>query len=599
MTVTRCRPLLVISAFVICLLAGATAPVQTRQASGPLTANDVAAVLGAAFSAIDDVTMAAAVVDRQGVILGVAARSGASATAPDQAVTIARTAGFFSNRNAPLSTRTIRFISGIHFPPGVQNTPNAPLYGIEASNRGCELVPGDPNAPWPRSRSISGSGSRPGVAPQACNTFDQTGCAIGDTIASDGVATNNVGINTGKNSFRDIGEPLNVRVNPSGFALYRNGQVIGSIGVAGVPPDRAEFAAIVGAAGTEQTNGIFPAQDTVALPFPGAVFIDGLRLPFFSNCTSIACIRDRIEDGPPGGRPGNAAFSFIVPPRPSTVNLTPLPPGRTRFVPSEPVETGANTITPEGFLLYQDNPSSRLTQADVDRIIDQAAATAARTRAQVRLPIGQTARMVITVTDEFGIIRGHYRMQDALADAVDVVPAKARTAYYFSTRAGYEELRAYLELSPEEYEWEPAPPAGAGWALTTRTLGFGANPLFPPGIDLEPEDVREGPWYRLFLYDQVNPCTLGSVLGSNPNIRTQNGMVWFAGSTPLYKNGVLSGGLGVSGDGIDQNDYVTAGGAVGFEPPAELRVDRSFVVTGEGQRVRLPFWKYPRNPEQK
>jgi hypothetical protein len=76
-------------------------------------------------------------------------------------------------------------------------------------------------------------------------------------------------------------------------------------------------------------------------------------------------------------------------------------------------------------------------------------------------------------------------------------------------------------------------------------------------------------------------------------------MVWFAGSTPLYKNGLLVGGLGVSGDGIDQNDYVTAGGAIGFEAPAALRVDRSFFVTEEGNRVRLPFWKFPRNPERR
>jgi hypothetical protein len=70
-----------------------------------------------------------------------------------------------------------------------------------------------------------------------------------------------------------------------------------------------------------------------------------------------------------------------------------------------------------------------------------------------------------------------------------------------------------------------------------------------------------------------------------------------AGSTPLFKSGRLVGGLGVSGDGIDQNDYVTAGGAAGFEPPAELRVDRSRIVTAEGKEVRVPFWKFPRNPE--
>ena len=45
----------------------------------------------------------------------------------------------------------------------------------------------------------------------------------------------------------------------------------------------------------------------------------------------------------------------------------------------------------------------------------------------------------------------------------------------------------------------------------------------------------------------------------------QSGIVFFPGSEPLYINGVLVGGLGVSGDGVDQDDYVTAGGAAGFE----------------------------------
>jgi hypothetical protein len=53
----------------------------------------------------------------------------------------------------------------------------------------------------------------------------------------------------------------------------------------------------------------------------------------------------------------------------------------------------------------------------------------------------------------------------------------------------------------------------------------------------------------------------------------------------------------VSGDGVEQNDLVTAAGAVGFEPPPELRVDQSRIVTSQGE-VRLPWLKFPRNPEQ-
>ena len=57
--------------------------------------------------------------------------------------------------------------------------------------------------------------------------------------------------------------------------------------------------------------------------------------------------------------------------------------------------------------------------------------------------------------------------------------------------------------------------------------------------------------------------------------------------------GALVGGLGVSGDGVDQDDYVTAGGLQGFEAAPELRADR---VSLGG--VALPYLKFPRAPEQ-
>ena len=53
----------------------------------------------------------------------------------------------------------------------------------------------------------------------------------------------------------------------------------------------------------------------------------------------------------------------------------------------------------------------------------------------------------------------------------------------------------------------------------------------------------------------------------------------------------------MSGDGVEQNDLVTAAGAVGFEPPDALRVDNSVIRTRAGD-VRLPWLKFPRNPEQ-
>jgi hypothetical protein len=54
---------------------------------------------------------------------------------------------------------------------------------------------------------------------------------------------------------------------------------------------------------------------------------------------------------------------------------------------------------------------------------------------------------------------------------------------------------------------------------------------------------------------------------------------------------VLIAGLGVSGDGVDQDDFVTNGGTLGFEAPTKIRADQ---ITVEG--IRLPYFKFPRNP---
>jgi len=60
---------------------------------------------------------------------------------------------------------------------------------------------------------------------------------------------------------------------------------------------------------------------------------------------------------------------------------------------------------------------------------------------------------------------------------------------------------------------------------------------------------------------------------------------------PLYVNGALVGGLGVSGDGVDQDDYAAAGGAAGFMAPAAIRADQLVI-----QGVRLTYQKFPENP---
>src|SRR5204863_3321508 len=103
----------------------------------------------------------------------------------------------------------------------------------------------------------------------------------------------------------------------------------------------------------------------------------------------------------------------------------------------------------------------------------------------------------------------------------------------------------------------------------------------------------------LFAYDTANPCTEGpgATRGGDRSYLNQSGIVWFPGSAPLYKGGKLVGGLGVSGDGVEQDDYVSQLGSDGFHPPDELRVDNSVIRDSDGREVRLPYLKLPRHPE--
>ena len=76
------------------------------------------------------------------------------------------------------------------------------------------------------------------------------------------------------------------------------------------------------------------------------------------------------------------------------------------------------------------------------------------------------------------------------------------------------------------------------------------------------------------------------------DLKNQNGIVFFPGSSAMYKNSsVLVGGFGVSGDGVDQDDVVTSVGEISLTAPANIRADQYFVAG-----VRLPYQKFNRNP---
>jgi uncharacterized protein GlcG (DUF336 family) len=259
------------------------------------------------------------------------------------------------------------------------------------------------------------------------------------------------------------------------------------------------------------------------------------------------------------------------------------------IVPGEETN-GAYLVTPH------DSAVDPITAADVQRIIDQGILAANEVRAAVRLPLGSRTKMVFAVTDTSGEVLGLFRMPDATTFSIDVAVAKARNTAYYADAAA---------LQPQDQ----VPGIAAGVAFTNRTFRYLAEPRFPSGIDgiLPP--------FSILNDDNIDPMTaennggpatvseFTSVLGHDAffpmtnfrdpdDIANQNGVIFFPGSTPIYKNGVLVGGFGVSGDGVDQDDVVTFVGATGYQ--ARGNATRADEVTLFG--VRLPFQKFLRNP---
>ena len=283
------------------------------------------------------------------------------------------------------------------------------------------------------------------------------------------------------------------------------------------------------------------------------------------------------------------------------------------------------------------------TQADVTQIVQQGVAQANLTRAAIRLDpatgkAGPRTKMVLSVADKAGNVLGIFRMQDATIFSIDVSVAKARNTAYYADPTALQPvdkvdddliqpalLNAVRDLihpnglgTPDIYADINSTVLfndSQGLAFTNRTFRFLAEPRYPAGQDgtvppvfsiltdpginigngeiLRPDGVTvmNVPAKAFTSVSGFNAFHVGRNFHDPDNIANQNGIVFFPGSTPLYKNGILVGGFGVSGDGVDQDDVVTAFGMVGYDPPANIRADRVFY-----RGVRLPFQKFNRNP---
>jgi uncharacterized protein GlcG (DUF336 family) len=626
-------------------------PAVSAADSATINAGQVGSLLNYASAVTSSNDAIIAIVDRNGRILGVRVESGVDPAitgnpekltfAIDGAVAEARTGAFFANNQAPLTSRTIEFISqstitqrevdadpnipdpnsplrgpgfvapvhiGGHFPPGIANTPQVDLFAIQNTNRDSIVSPGPDRI----------RGTPDDITLSDRFNIDPNFVPAGQTLFPPESYGRVSGLFPNAQS-RGIG------TLPGGIPLYFNGALVGGIGVFfpgktgfateensslsttfdPTKPDRsleAEYIAFMTAGGA-------PALGFPATPVGGLAPVAGFSLPLTPDNQRIDLVGVTLDIIGPGGTQGPArlvqygqaigqglANGTNVP---VTTGGTPKDADGMLLPPNATLLDGK--AAPEGWLVLP-HDGVGVTAAEANAIIQQGFQQAAITRAAIRLPLDSTTRMVFAVSDLQGNIVALFRMPDATVFSIDVAVAKSRNVSYYANPA---------QLLPID---NPGVPVGT--AFTNRTIRYLAEPFFPEGIDGSPpgpysvlNDGGTDPTTGLTIGPPLPASAFQSVLGFdsfNPQsnfhqaafYQNQDGIVFFPGSAPLYRDapdlntGVLIGGFGVSGDGVDEDDVVTfAGARFNGVPNALFRADETFV-----RGIRLPYQKFNRQP---
>ena len=535
-------------------------PVQPSATAGTLTTTEVQTIIAQAVSAAAQLgrSVTVAVTDREGNVLGVFTMTGAPATTqlhgggpgptqtPDPltgfvpvgldgtrvpaklaAISKAGTASLFSTRGNAFTSRTAGFIIQEHFPPNVDFKPGGPLYGVQFSSLPCSDI------------------KIPGL-------------------------------------------PLGLSGDPGSVPIYKNGEAVGGVGIEGdgvytVDRDPADYDQPF-----EEVIAVSAARgfEAPSLIRGDNILVDGIRLAYLNVANAPA--------------PATTSFGSL----PGAVD--PMFPIR-GAQPSEFTPTVVGGIAGEvdtrffPFIASQTVTANSLTASDVGTIIAHAAQQANITRAAIRQPLGSNARVTIAVVDTNGVVLGVFRQTDAPVFGFDVAVQKARTAAFYSGTGAAASLRtagfgAYVDRAAAD-----GLKLDGSVAFTDRAVGFLHRPFFPDGIN----NTAAGPFSRQLnewsvfnvgLQLDLIKTNLQTVLSGGTAPCTSipglpNGIQIFPGSAPLFKNGVLVGAIGISGDGVDQDDLIAGAGSNGYAPPVGIRSDQVFV-----RGVRLPYLKFPRSP---
>jgi uncharacterized protein GlcG (DUF336 family) len=546
-----------------------------------------------------------AVVDRVGNVLAVTQMAGApaNATVTSQrgivgsglegasvpstlaAISKAITGAYLSSGGNAFTSRTASQIVQENFLPGELNQMGGPLFGVQ---------------------------------------FSQLPC-------SDVVRSFQAG-NTGPGPMR---APLGLSADPGGMPIYKNGQVVGGIGVLadGVytldrnifdfDTDVDELIAIAGASGFRPAGSI--RADNITVVGRSLRYVDSTALAAAVSAPGAfvpLAVTGYFDGTVRQGRDFGTQASGIRADGGATY------PGINAFVLDD--GTGTNRYAPRAGLAPGGGVA--LTAVEARILVQRGLETAFRSRAQIRKPTDSFVQVTVSVVDTDGNVLALARTPDAPVFGTDVAVQKARSAAFLSRAQSGAELTAlggsFATTVTNMRSFVGAASLADGIAYTSRAIGNLARPFYPDGINAGgngPLSLPFATWspfstgFQLALVapDVVNllgggnppaagcagPGQAGLAVASDGRTRLANGLQIFAGGVPVYRGATLVGAVGVSGDGIDQDDMVAflainnAGGAL--NNAAQLQ--RADTLLPQGTRLRYvncPFAPFLDSAEQ-